>query len=81
MMITWHMTCGAFYGEVVAEIRVNNVYVAIDMWINQYDVSIDMWAKQSDVAIDMWANQSDVSIDMWVQVGHNLLFWGPVGAG
>jgi predicted acyltransferase (DUF342 family) len=74
------MTCGAFYGDEVAEFRVKNVYVAIDMWVNKYDVSIDMWAKQSYVAIDMWANQSDVSIDMWVQVGHNLLFWGPVGA-
>jgi hypothetical protein len=50
------MTCGAFYGDVVAEIRVKNVYVAIDMWVNKYDVSIDMWAKQYDVAIDMWAS-------------------------
>jgi hypothetical protein len=23
------MTCGAFYGDVIAEIRVNNVYVAV----------------------------------------------------
>jgi hypothetical protein len=75
-VLYWLQTCGAFYGDVLAEIRVNNVYVTIDKWINQSDVSIDMWAKQSDVTIDMWANQSDVAIDMWVHVGHNLLFWG-----
>lgn len=66
MMITWHMTCGAFYGDVAAVITGNNVYVAIDMWANQSDVGIDMWVQ--------------IDVSWHFKVGPNMWMWGPVGA-